>query len=63
MRREIIIKKLVQVIIYQDANYVKRKTTELSKSAHEMRFLRDAENLGIRATSQQQEKQQRNLLA
>ena len=51
MRREIIIKKLVQVIIYQDANYVKRKTTELAKGTNEMRFLRDAENLGIRAAS------------
>ena len=52
MRREIIIRKLVAIIVYQDTSYVKRKTTDLSKLSNELKFLKDAEKISIRnATS------------
>ena len=66
MRREIIIRKLAAIIVYQDTSYIKRKTTDLNKLSNELKFLKDAEQISNRNTTgpnKHQDKQQRNLLA
>ena len=47
LRKEVLIRKLINIITYQDLTYARKKATELSRVAQEQQFLKDAENIGM----------------